>query len=113
VQPYRAVPAACCAASREPSTTAEPEGPVNLAPVILAKEASPTSGLVLLAGGEFLMGTAEPGHYPADGEGPVRRVHLDPFWIDPLAVSNAQFAAFVAASGYQTDAERYGWSFVF
>src|SRR5262249_25413353 len=35
------------------------------------------------------------------------------FWIDVHAVSNARFAAFVAATGHATDAERYGWSFVF
>lgn len=29
------------------------------------------------------------------------------------AVTNAQFAAFVSETGYQTDAEKFGWSFVF
>jgi formylglycine-generating enzyme required for sulfatase activity len=59
------------------------------------------------------MGTNEPTGYPADGEGPVRRIRLKPFWIDVHAVSVARFAAFVEATGYVTDAERYGWSFVF
>jgi formylglycine-generating enzyme required for sulfatase activity len=70
-------------------------------------------GMVLLRGGEFLMGTKEREGYPADGEGPVRRVTLGPFWIDALAVSNARFAAFVTATGHVTEAEKYGWSFVF
>ena len=39
--------------------------------------------------------------------------HAKPFWIDAYAVSNARFAEFVGATGYITDAERYGWSFVF
>src|SRR5688572_28179059 len=69
--------------------------------------------MVLLPGGEFLMGSVDPDSYPADGEGPVRRVRLNPFWIDQTAVSNRQFAAFVEATGHRTEAERFGWSFVF
>jgi len=49
----------------------------------------------------------------ADGEEPVREIRLNPFWIDPVAVTNERFAAFVAATGYRTVAEREGWSFVF
>jgi formylglycine-generating enzyme required for sulfatase activity len=59
------------------------------------------------------MGTDDRAGYPADGEGPVRRVRLRPFFIDTQAVSNERFAAFVAATGHVTDAERFGWSFVF
>jgi formylglycine-generating enzyme len=69
--------------------------------------------MVLLEGGEFLMGEAGPWAYPGDGEGPVRRIRLDGFRIDPHAVSNAEFAAFVEQSGHVTEAERFGWSFVF
>ncbi len=35
------------------------------------------------------------------------------FGIGRCAVSNAEYAEFVAATGYRTDAEAYGWSFVF
>jgi formylglycine-generating enzyme required for sulfatase activity len=59
------------------------------------------------------MGSDDGEGYAEDGEGPVRRVTLSPFWIDVCAVTNAGFAAFVTATSYQTDAERYGWSFVF
>jgi formylglycine-generating enzyme len=69
--------------------------------------------MVLLPGGEFLMGTNDREGYPSDGEGPVRRITLKPFWIEATAVSNAQFDAFVRATGYVTEAERFGWSFVF
>jgi formylglycine-generating enzyme required for sulfatase activity len=48
-----------------------------------------------------------------DGEGPARRIALAPFRIDAHAVTNRRFAAFIEATGYHTDAERYGWSFVF
>jgi formylglycine-generating enzyme required for sulfatase activity len=69
--------------------------------------------MVLLTGGRFLMGSDDPDGFPADGEGPVREVTLDPFWIDPVAVSNERFTRFVAETGHVTDAERHGWSFVF
>ena len=39
-------------------------------------------------------------------EGPVRVVHVGSFWIDRTDVTNAQFARFVAATGYKTLAER-------
>nr|WP_275777650.1 SUMF1/EgtB/PvdO family nonheme iron enzyme [Streptomyces coacervatus] len=69
--------------------------------------------MVLLSGGEFLMGAEDSEGFPADGEGPVRTVRLDPFRIDACAVTNKQFAAFVADTGHVTDAERLGWSYVF
>jgi formylglycine-generating enzyme required for sulfatase activity len=66
-----------------------------------------------LPGGTFTMGDDGPWSYPEDGEGPARRVDVAPFALDAHAVSNRRFAAFVAATGHVTDAERYGWSFVF
>ena len=68
---------------------------------------------MLVPGGEFLMGTDDREGYPSDGEGPIRRVLLDPFFIDACAVTNAQFAQFVKAANYKTEAEAFGWSFVF
>jgi formylglycine-generating enzyme required for sulfatase activity len=62
--------------------------------------------------GVALVGTNKP-FLPVDGEGPQRRVRLRPFAVDPFAVTNAWFARFVEATGYVTDAERFGWSFVF
>ena len=72
-----------------------------------------TRGMVCLDGGSFLMGTDSPERWEPDGEGPVREVRLRPFWIDATAVTNDAFAEFVQATGYTTDAERFGWSFVF
>ena len=72
-----------------------------------------TASMVLVPGGTFTSGTDLDEGYPADGEGPARPVTLSPFWMDACAVSNADFGAFVAATGYVTEAEREGWSFVF
>jgi len=69
--------------------------------------------MIHLPGGDFLMGSDDPDGFPADGEGPVRPARLAPFAIDPYAVTNAQFAIFVKATGHRTDAELFGWSFVF
>ncbi|MEI7618512.1 MAG: SUMF1/EgtB/PvdO family nonheme iron enzyme [Actinomycetota bacterium] len=45
-------------------------------------------------------------HYPE--ERPSRTVQVDGFFIDLHPVTNAQFAEFVAATGYVTDAEQHG-----
>jgi formylglycine-generating enzyme required for sulfatase activity len=50
---------------------------------------------------------------PGDGEGPLRAVTLPAFRIGATTVTNAEFAAFVRATAYITDAERLGSSFVF
>ncbi|WP_433616401.1 formylglycine-generating enzyme family protein [Dactylosporangium sp. CA-139114] len=70
-------------------------------------------GMVAIPEGPFLMGGDDPDAFPDDGEGPVREVRVSAFHIDPTAVTNAQFARFVKATGYVTEAERFGWSFVF
>lgn len=59
-------------------------------------------GMVLIPGGTFLMGSDV--HYGE--ERPAHHVRVDPFWMDETAVTNAQYAAFVAATGYVTVAER-------
>jgi formylglycine-generating enzyme required for sulfatase activity len=69
--------------------------------------------MVWLDGAEFLMGSEDRFAYPDDGEGPVRRVRLDSFAIDTCAVTNADFERFVSVTGHRTEAEQFGWSFVF
>jgi sulfatase modifying factor 1 len=69
--------------------------------------------MVLLPGNEFLMGTDYADGFPADGEGPVRKVTVDSFLIDIFPVRNGDFASFIDETGYITEAERFGWSFVF
>ena len=67
---------------------------------------------VNIPGGRSLLGTNRP-VLEADGEGPLRTTKVKPFRIDPTAVTNARFEDFVAATGYETDAEKLGSSFVF
>jgi sulfatase modifying factor 1 len=69
--------------------------------------------VIALDGGTFLMGSEAADAHPADGEGPVRPVTVAPFAIAPTTVTVAEFAAFAAATGHVTGAEREGWSFVF
>src|SRR5450759_3366009 len=72
-----------------------------------------TDGMVRLPGGTFLMGTESDQGFPADGEGPIRAIMLDPFFLDTYPVTIEQFSEFARATGYKTEAERFGWSFVF
>jgi formylglycine-generating enzyme required for sulfatase activity len=69
--------------------------------------------MVRLDGGRFLMGSESEDAFATDGEGPVRDVILDPFYISKYPVTNEQFAEFVRRTGYVSGAQRYGWSFVF
>ena len=99
---------ACCAPDAG-------RGSGDTSPIALGLEAKatkdPFKGMVRL-GGEFLMGTDDSHGFPDDGEGPVRQIKLEPYHIDQTAVTNADFADFVS-TGYQTEAEGFGWSFVF
>lgn len=69
----------------------------------------PHAGMVHLRGGSYLQGSAQ-GY--AD-ERPPRLRTVEPFWIDRTEVTNAQFLAFVQATGYVTTAEREDFAAVF
>lgn len=99
----------CCAPRGPARTEVRPE-PALVAP---AKTEGSTEGMILLDGGTFLMGTDSPEAWQEDGEGPVREVTVSPFRINRCAVTNREFEAFVAATGYKTEAEVFGWSYVF
>ena len=58
--------------------------------------------MIRVPGGEFTMGSGA--HYTE--EAPAHRVGVDEFSIDQHQTTNAQFAAFVGATGYVTVAER-------
>ncbi|MCD0448735.1 formylglycine-generating enzyme family protein [Actinocorallia sp. API 0066] len=104
--------APCCAASR-PSGGPQPLTLGAPAPLAPPKAKTPPKGMIALPGGVFRMGNEDENANPLDGEGPVREVEVGPFRIDPTTVTNAQFARFVKETGYVTEAEGFGWSFVF
>lgn len=118
----------CCAPSRPddasgPPTSIAATGPrassvkdgvvENAAVENTAVGGRPVQDMVLVPGGDFLMGSEDPEGFRGDGEGPIRRVRLKPFHIGRRAVSNEQFAQFVTATGHVTEAEHFGWSYVF
>ena len=66
-----------------------------------------------LDGGSFQMGNPRGDGYPQDGETPPHQVSLSPFAVAATTVTNDQFEQFVAETDYTTEAEEFGWSFVF
>lgn len=81
---------ACCCSSTKAAVQAPSTAPAR------------TDGMVWIAGGEFAMGSND--FYRE--ERPARRATAPNFWIDAHPVTNAQFAAFVDATGFVTLAER-------
>jgi len=65
--------------------------------------------------GSFFMGSDEKPPFPEDGENPAIRVTIpNGYWMDETEVTFKEFEAFMKANpDYKTDAEKYGWSFVF
>ncbi|GAA2635258.1 formylglycine-generating enzyme family protein [Streptomyces vastus] len=99
----------CCAPGRSSEAAPAASGP----PPVPGSGTAPGGSKVALPGGTFRMGGEDADANPRDGEGPVREVTVGPFEIDTRCVTNERFAAFVDATGYATDAERFGWSYVF
>src|SRR3954471_12481012 len=70
------------------------------------------NGMVWISGGEFSMGAQDPplmdrvGMQATTDSRPIHRVYVDGFFMDKTNVTNAQFAAFVTATGYVTIAEK-------
>ncbi|HVM79466.1 MAG TPA: formylglycine-generating enzyme family protein [Stellaceae bacterium] len=67
-----------------------------------AAERPSYEGMAWIPGGIFRMGSER--HYAE--EAPVHTVEVDGFWMDVDPVTNAEFSAFVHATGYVTVAER-------
>jgi formylglycine-generating enzyme len=127
-----AIQAASAARTPSPSvaaTVASPAGPTTspvtaaiptaslFAPTIPNKITPPgktPAGMVWITGGEFSMGAQDPPDMEHDKVGmqathdsrPIHRVYVDAFWMDRTDVTNAEFAKFVAATHYMTEAER-------
>jgi sulfatase modifying factor 1 len=118
-------PSPCCSASRQNASSPSVQNKqvldlqhltsFNRDICLIPNDNAPKSvdSMVYLEGGEFFMGTKDEEGFPADGEGPARKVKVNPFYMDPCTVSNADFSLFVQTTGYKTEAETFGWSFVF
>jgi sulfatase modifying factor 1 len=87
-----------------------PPAPAQVAASAPAPVAPP--GMVWVPAGEFAMGSDGANDALCELPGltkdclPIHRVALDGYWIDRTEVTNDEFAAFVAATGYVTIAER-------
>lgn len=73
----------------------------------LAAHAQVRDSFVVVPKGRYTVGKA---HFPVN---PLRKVQVDSFYIAVYETTNRQFAAFVAATGYRTDAERRHDALVF
>lgn len=89
--------AACGSGSNPPTTAADSAHTGSLAIDSLQH-------MVLVPGGSFAMGASD--EQALADEQPVHTVQVDSFLIDEHEVTNAEFAAFVAATGYVTTAEK-------
>jgi formylglycine-generating enzyme required for sulfatase activity len=76
------------------------------------KPASNPEGMVWIPGGTFSMGTDKGNESLCNVSGitedasQIHQVYVDGFWMDDHEVTNAEFAAFVKATGYITIAEQ-------
>ncbi len=99
-------PTSCCAPSRLQATPTAADR-ASIRPLQGRREDP-----IPVDGGLAFVGTDDP-QIAVDGEGKRRQVHLDDFQLEAQTVTNARFADFVDATGYVTEAERFGWSVVF
>ena len=106
-----ATPAAIVTPSPEPTATHTPTN----TPVPRTTQTRLADGMtmVYVPAGEFLMGSADDDPQASDAEKPQHPVRVDAFWIDRTEVSVSQFRGFVEATGYQTSAEKDGFSWVY
>ncbi|SHN05636.1 formylglycine-generating enzyme family protein [Actinacidiphila paucisporea] len=107
-------PLSCCAPAHQAADAARTGKAPPAAPAPRRSAAERAArDLVALPGGTFQMGSEGPETVRADGEGPVREVEVGPFAMSATTVTNAAFASFVKATGHVTEAEHFGFSYVF
>nr|WP_315527883.1 formylglycine-generating enzyme family protein [Carnobacterium maltaromaticum] len=63
--------------------------------------------------GIYIIGTNDEFGFESDNEGPQVSVEVSSYLIDETTVSNQEFTLFTESTSYVTEAERFGWSFVF
>ena len=69
--------------------------------------------MIEVDGGFFEMGYEGNDSFKGDGEGPIRQVSIDSFYLDQTTVTNEAFSKFVEDTNYITDSEKFGWAYVF
>jgi formylglycine-generating enzyme required for sulfatase activity len=74
----------------------------------------PLPDMVRVPGGTFTMGceSAERDGDCDGDESPAHKVTVDAFYMGVYEVTIGQFAAFIEDSGYRTDADKEGWSYI-
>lgn len=84
-------------------------------PSIGSSQVRDIDGMVMMyiPAGSFLMGAGESDTSAPADERPQHSIYLDAYWIDAYEVSNGMFGVFVADTGYQTAAERQGYSYMY
>ncbi len=105
-RPAAAEPTSTCCAPSRPTGVAATEAPV------VHSGSRAVDDTADIPGGMARVGTDRP-ILDLDDESPVRKVRVKPFRMDRTTVTNARFKAFVDDTGYVTEAERIGDSFVF
>ena len=99
----------CCPSAAQ-GREADPNSTVAAVP--WAQEPASARRVARIPGGPSFIGTAKP-ILAIDGEGVIKKGRVNAFDLDITAVTNQRFAGFVEATGYRTEAERLGDSFVF
>lgn len=95
----------------EPKSAEKKPVPEAKTPAAKGPPGPAPKGMVWIPGGTYMRGEARKlqgarTEYPE--EQPVHRVTVDGYWLDATEVTNRQFAEFIKATGYQTQAEK-GW----
>lgn len=68
---------------------------------------------VTIPSGRYVIGSTTQDGFPQDHEVGQVEVTVPSYWMMSTPVTNESFQQFVTETGYQTIAERQGWSFVF
>jgi formylglycine-generating enzyme len=108
---HHRVMSSCCPSPRSSGVSRAFAAAVPAAPASASTERA--AAWRDIPAGTFRMGNDGADANPGDHEGPVRDVALPTFRIAATTVTNADFAAFVRATGHVSEAERAGSSFVF
>jgi len=103
----------CCSPDRSSVRTEPPLLPVSSPSGSAALTGRREVPQAAVPGGVYRIGDAHGDGKVSDGETPVHAVEVGAFEIDETSVTNADWAAFADATGYVTDAERFGYSAVF